>query len=195
MIEVFISHHNQDAKLAEALINFLREALSLKPRQIRCTSVDGYRLPAGSHTESHLRAEIVEARYFLALITPVSLRSPWVLIELGARWATEKPLMPLLAKGASANTLKGPIASLNALRCDNIAEMQQLIDEMARELGELAPQPSVYRRTLGPLVNLSKPPSSSSPTPPNIEAIMGAKNSDTLMKALFDEEMRRKPGF
>ena len=157
MIDVFISHSSQDSKLADALIAFLREALSIKPKQIRCTSVDGYRLPAGSDTETYLRREIVEATYFLALITPSSLKSPWVLIELGARWATEKPLMPLLAKGALANSLKGPIASLNSLHCDSEAEMQQLVDQIAGELGDEPPQLSVYRRTLSQLVKIAKP--------------------------------------
>jgi TIR domain len=190
MIELFISHHNQDAKLAEVLINFLRDALSLKPQTIRCTSVEGYRLPAGSHTESRLRAEIVDATYFIALITPVSLKSPWVLIELGARWATEKPLMPLLAKGAIANTLKGPIASLNALRCDKEANMQQLVSEMAKEFGDDPPQPSVYRKTLNPLLNLAKPLSTSF-TPSASSSI----NESPLAKALLDDAVKRKLGF
>jgi hypothetical protein len=179
VIEVFISHSNQDAKLADALIVFLREALSLKPSQIRCTSVDGYRLPAGSNTETHLRAEILEATYFLALITPASLKSPWVLIELGARWATEKPLMPLLAKGATANNLKGPIASLNSLRCNSEAEMQQLVNQIAQELGDEPPQLSVYRRTLNQLVRVAAP-ETYTPNPNVTEALMkampGSKN-------------------
>lgn len=175
MIDVFISHSNQDARLAEALIVFLRDALSLEPAQIRCTSVDGYRLPAGANTEGHLRCEIVEATYFIALITPASLRSPWVLIELGARWAAERPLMPLLAKGATTKSLQGPIVSFNALRCDKEAEMQQLVHEMATELGRIAPQPSVYRKTLIQLVSLAKP---ESPIPP------GTHPSEALFRAI-----------
>lgn len=156
MIDVFISHSSQDTRLADALIVLLRDALSIEPAQIRCTSVDGYRLPAGANTEGHLRGEIVEATYFLALITPASLRSPWVLIELGARWAAERPLMPLLAKGATTKSLQGPIVSFNALRCDREAEMQQLVHEMAAELGRATPQPSVYRKTLIQLLGQAK---------------------------------------
>ena len=164
MIEVFISHASQDARLAEALVVFLRDALSLQRSEIRCTSVDGCRLPAGANTENQLRCEIVDATYFLALITPTTLKSPWVLIELGARWAVERPLMPLLAKGATAKNLQGPLVSFNALRCDKEPEMQQLVHEMAETLGRAAPQPSVYRRTLNQLIAQGKPVSSVAPS-------------------------------
>ena len=185
MIDVFISHSSKaDAKLAAALANFLRDALSLKKEQIRCTSVDGYRLPAGSHTESQLRKEIKNAKYFLALITPASLKSPWVLIELGARWTTEQPLMPLLAKGVAADALKGPIASLNALRCDQEAQMQQLVGEMAKAFGDSIPQPSVYQKTLNQLVYLAKRQISTSPA-------AAPTSLDPIEQALLDDRIRQ----
>jgi hypothetical protein len=162
MIDVFISHSSQDKKLAEALIAFLRDALSLIPERFRCTSVEPYGLRGGAHTESELRSEVVEAKRFLALITPTSVLSPWVLIELGARWASKKPLTPLLAKGATPNSLKGPIALLTALRCDELG-MQKLVHEMAKEFDVDVPQPSVYRERLNQLISFAKPASSVSP--------------------------------
>jgi hypothetical protein len=191
MIDVFISHSSQDEKLAEALGNFLREALSLKPERIRCTSVPLFGLRGGARTESQLRAEIIEAKCFLALITPASVRAPWVLIEIGARWATNKQLTPLLAKGALVSSLKGPITSLNALRC-NEAEMHKLVHEMAKTFGDDAPLPTVYRRTLIPLLNLAKPVSTSLPTPVSFSPTITPTNNDPMMKALLDEAMKRQ---
>jgi len=45
---VFISHSRKDVDLATALIDLLRDGLGLRTNQIRCSSVDGYRLPVGS---------------------------------------------------------------------------------------------------------------------------------------------------
>ncbi len=173
MIDVFISHSSQDEKLAESLASFIREALSVKPDRIRCTTVSPYRLPGGAHTENQLRAEIAEAKCFLALITPASAVSSWVLIELGARWETNKRLIPLLAKGATEKSIKGPIALVNAHRCDKQAEMEQLIHEMAKEFDDDAPQPSAYRKTLSQLISLARPTSSIPPNSKvNLRAIM-----------------------
>jgi hypothetical protein len=177
MIDVFISHSKQDEKLAEALGNFLREALSLKPERIRCTSVPMYSLHGGARTESQLRTEIIEAKCFLALITPVSLKSPWVLIEIGARWATDKQLTPLLAKGALVNSLKGPMTSLHALRC-NEAEIHKLVREMAKILGDDPPLESTYRRTLNILLNLSKLISASPSMPTSFNPFNTSTSAD-----------------
>ena len=68
--------------------------------------------------------------------------------------------MPLLAKGAAANSLKGPIASLNALHCNSEADMQQLVSQIARELGDEPPQPAVYRRALTQLIRIAAPETS-----------------------------------
>jgi hypothetical protein len=57
-IFVLISHSSKDADLALALIELLRAGLGLLPNQIRCSSVDGYRLPAGVVTDTQLRSGV-----------------------------------------------------------------------------------------------------------------------------------------
>jgi hypothetical protein len=193
MIDVFISHSGQDAKLAEVLGNFLREALSLKPERIRCTSVPLYSLRGGARTESELRAEIVEAKCFLALITPTSVRAPWVLIEIGARWATNKQLTPLLAKGALASSLKGPMTLLNALRCDE-AGMQKLVHEMAKDFGDDAPLPSTYRRTLIPLLNLARPENTIPSAPTSFNTPTAPSGDGSAAWALLNPQVKRGLG-
>jgi len=56
-ILVLISHSSKDVNLASALIELLRAGLGLVATQIRCSSVDGYRLPAGVDTDAQLRQE------------------------------------------------------------------------------------------------------------------------------------------
>jgi hypothetical protein len=85
-ILVLISHSSRDVDLASALIELLRAGLGLVATQIRCSSVDGYRLPAGVDTDAQLRKEIANAGVLVGLLTPSSLSSTYVLFELGARW-------------------------------------------------------------------------------------------------------------
>ena len=74
-ILVFISHSSKDADLAFALIELLKAGLALQSGQIRCSSVDGYRLPVGVNTEAKLREEVNAAKVVIGLITPSSLAS------------------------------------------------------------------------------------------------------------------------
>jgi hypothetical protein len=137
---VFISHSSKDADLALALIDLLKAGLALTADQIRCSSVDGYRLPVGVHTEGQLREEVNAAKVVVGLITPNSLSSSYVMFELGARWGANLFLAPLLA-GVKGGELSGPLSLLNALSASNEAQLHQLLEDIARHL-ELQVQPA-----------------------------------------------------
>jgi hypothetical protein len=133
-IRLFISHSSQDRDLAERLIDLIRAALNLPASAIRCTSVDGYRLPGGATTDDQLRREVHDSDTFIGIVSAEGVRSPYVLFELGARWGAGKHLVPLLAPGSPASVLAGPLAGLNALRCDSRAQLHQLVEELASPL-------------------------------------------------------------
>lgn len=86
MIQVFLSHSASDAALAQSVADFLRAALNLAAGEIRCTSVPGYKLPGGAHTEEQLRREVRESGVLVGLLSAASLESLYVAFELGARW-------------------------------------------------------------------------------------------------------------
>lgn len=132
---IFISHSSQDANLAGKLAKLFQLSFSLPPTEIRCTSVDGYRLPVGTDTDQRLRREVKESKLFLAVITPISIRSSYVLFELGGRWCTELPMFPVLGCGATSSSLEGPLGGINALNLQRRREVLQLVEDMARELG------------------------------------------------------------
>jgi len=101
--------------------------------------------------------------------------------------------MPLLAIGVTADALKGPIASLNALQCDQEPQMQQLVNEMAKAFGDSAPQPSVYRKTLVQFVNLARRPVSiDSSIPISTSPPTAPTSLDPMMKVVLDAEMKRQ---
>jgi hypothetical protein len=131
---VFISHSSKDADLALALIDLLKAGLGLLANQIRCSSVDGYRLPIGINTEDKLREEVNAAKVVVGLITPSSLASYYVMFELGARWGAKLFLAPLLA-GVQASDLRQPLSLLNALSANNDAQLHQLLEDISKQLG------------------------------------------------------------
>jgi hypothetical protein len=154
-LDLFISHSSKDAEIAADLIELLRSALPITADRIRCTSVDGYRLPAGTPTEERLRTEVHEAKAFIGLITPTSAQSAYVLFELGARWGAGMHLAPLLAGGADAGFLKGPLSGLNALDCSSPAQLHQFVVDTASILGYSPGSPASYQRHIDRLVEIS----------------------------------------
>lgn len=153
-IRLFISHSSQDHELVRLLLTLLRSALPLPATQVRCTSIDGYRLPGGANTDEELKIEVYGADVFLGVISAQSIRSLYVIFELGARWGAGKPLIPLLAPGVDGSVLGGPLMGINALRADNRAQLQQLVTDIAQKF-QLDPEPpQVYEVHIEAILNL-----------------------------------------
>ena len=142
-IKLFISHSSKDKAVAEHLVELLRVALDLQPNEIRCTSVDGYRLSGGAYTEEQLRREVMEAPVCIWLISPASMDSLYVALELGARWGADLLLIPLLAPGIEPDILEGPLGDRHALQCTP-PQLHQLIEEVAEHLGTRSANRTTY---------------------------------------------------
>jgi hypothetical protein len=153
---VFISHSSKDQELALALIELLKNGLGILPHQIRCSSVDGYRLPIGVNTETQLRAEVNAAKVVIGLITRNSLVSAFVMFELGARWGASQFLAPLLA-GVTPLELKGPLALLNSLSANSDSQLHQLLENVSTRLGiKSRNNPSSYTKYISTVKQLSE---------------------------------------
>jgi hypothetical protein len=165
MVDVFISHSSEDSQLASQIVDLLRSSLNLAARQIRCTSLDGYRLPAGADTDKQLREEALAVRAFIAILSPFSLASPYVLFELGARWGADKHFIPLLAPGMGYQSLRGPLTGFNALTCESTGQLHQLVSDVRNTLGIVVESPEVYQRNIDAIVYSGHPKESQSAPP------------------------------
>ncbi|MGH9496721.1 MAG: toll/interleukin-1 receptor domain-containing protein [Candidatus Sulfotelmatobacter sp.] len=162
-LQIFISHSSKDHDLAEALTDLLKAALGLLPTQVRCSSVDGHRLPVGVNTESKLRDEVNAAKVVVGLLTPDSLASSFVMFELGARWGAKLFLAPLLA-GIQPGKLGGPLNLQNALSANSENELHQLLDDISRELGVQLQSTSSYLKHVSAVKRLADRTSDSANT-------------------------------
>lgn len=142
MVKIFISHSSSDSEIAKLVADLLRSAMCLSKSDIRCTSVDGYRLPAGANTDEQLRKEVLEAQVLVGLISHQSFESAYVLFELGARWGTNSFMVPLLTPGVSTSILKGPLSGLNALSCDSRSQIHQLVTDVSSVLANVELEPA-----------------------------------------------------
>ena len=154
-MRIFISHSSRDAELARALIDLLQAALPIASDEIRCSSVDGYRLPGGVSIDQQLRSEVHEAGLVIGLLTPNSLASAYVSFELGARWGAKKPMIPLLAGGATPDILEGPLGGINALDCRSDGQIHQLVEETASHLKVEQHRTSTFTHQVRKLLALS----------------------------------------
>ena len=152
MVKIFISHSSEDSAIAESLADLFHTALHLSKTEIRCTSVDGYRLPAGANTDEQLRREVLESPVLVGLISHHSFESAYVLFELGARWGKNSYLVPVLATGVSASILRGPLSGLNALSCGSASQIHQLVSDIASQLSITTEPAAAYQGLIDAII-------------------------------------------
>jgi len=88
-LRIFLSYAASDRIDA----NKLRDLLSRRPN-VRVFTTE--MLSAGEDWKSKLKDELSKCDVFWVLLSPNSVDSKWVLQELGAAWAIEKPIIPVV---------------------------------------------------------------------------------------------------
>jgi hypothetical protein len=190
---IFISHSSSDAEIAKALIALIRSAFNIPTKDIRCTSVSGHKLAVGVLTDEELKREIFGCNVFIALITNSSVKSPYVLFELGARWGSGQPLFPLIADPSGTALLGGPLKNINALSLTDSSDVHQFVNDLGKTLSIAAESPAVYSDAIDKVKLLSMINSTqTTPTEPatnklgSLSTALSAEASELLIKASMD---------
>ena len=139
-IKIFISHSSKDEAFAEAIVALLEGSLQFREKELRCTSVNGYKLKPGDNSADTLLTEIHSCDVLIALLTPDALASGFVLMELGAAWGLKKPVCPILAPSLNWTSLPGPFASIHGVKADDGDGLVSAV-EMVREATHFEPRP------------------------------------------------------
>ena len=125
-IKVFLSHASTDMVLGRKVRNLISQNFNAQV----FTTED---LNAGEEWETKLRDELSTADVVVALLTPASVASSWVLQEIGAAWALQKPIIPLVTRRDVLNSM--PI-SLEPYRAIELAGVEKP-EDVDRFLGAL----------------------------------------------------------
>ena len=154
-IDIFVSHSKHDQDLAKAVVELLIEALKIPRTRIRCTSVVGHQLRGGISIEKKLRQEINASRVFLGLLTSDSLKSVYVMFELGARWGIDKYWYLLKAKGVAVDDLKGPLPSYHVPDASIPADVAQMVEDIGKELSAVPQDFAAFRDKIAAVVKIA----------------------------------------
>jgi hypothetical protein len=131
---LFISHSSEDQDLVNALTTLIDSALQVLPNTMRCTSDPRFNLVPGEDVPQKLRCDLSDSNVVVGLLTPSSVTSSYVLMELGAAWGFNHRVIPVLAAGVNFKDIPGPIGGgIHAVRADDEAAMAEVLDIISRE--------------------------------------------------------------
>lgn len=100
---IFISHAAADKPIIDEFVDLLQNGCDLQRKDIACTSIEGVDVGTGEKFVDWIQQNLKGARLVILFVTPNYLNSSFCIAEMGAAWALEKPVHPLLGPGVNRN--------------------------------------------------------------------------------------------
>ncbi len=126
-VDVFLSYASADGPLAKDLKARLEE------KGLRCFLAEKD-IPIRSEFEKAIREALETARQVLILVTPRSITRPWILLEVGAAWVLQKPLIPAIAF-VEPQEMVEPLRKFQAARVETPDQIQDLVNRIVNDEG------------------------------------------------------------
>ena len=114
-LRVFLSHSEFVDDVA-----FARKIRNLLVRRLNARVFTAEELSAGEKWEVKLRNELERADVVVALLTPSSVTSSWVLHEIGAAWALQKSIIPVITRRDVLSSMPVPLQGTRALEFKDV---------------------------------------------------------------------------
>lgn len=127
---IFLSYATADQLYGHKL----RSLLSQHPH-VRIFTTD--MLSAGEDWQSKLKDELSKCDIFLVLLSPNSVNSKWVLHELGAAWAIDKPIISIVTHPEIFSKIPVPLSQIQFVEIEDL-EKPEIINQILERYEEVA---------------------------------------------------------
>lgn len=116
MPDIFVSHIHEEEAVAEALVRFIRNVLGASTQVF--ISSDSWQIYAGEIWLERIRTELESSKVVILLLSPESVKRPWVNFEAGGAWLTNKVIIPVCFGGLDISSLPKPYSNIQALNLE-----------------------------------------------------------------------------
>lgn len=134
--DFFISHATADHELVSEIVDFLEVALKVDRKKIYCTSGEGTKkIRTGTNFISDIKDNVRGTKLVIFILTPNYFKSNFCLAELGAAWAFNSNLYPIVIPPTPRELLKStPLSeatqALTLETYDNLVDMADDFKDM-----------------------------------------------------------------
>src|SRR5260370_28955553 len=118
-LKVFISHSSADQVFAAKIRNLL-----FRRANAQVFTADD--LSAGEKWQTKLRNDLSSADVVVALLSPNSVESSWVLQEIGAAWALKKPIIPVVTTRDVLNKMPLPFERAKVIELTDVTSPENV---------------------------------------------------------------------
>lgn len=131
---VFISFIHEEQEIASCVQTFIRSVLGSDVGAFM--SADTWQVFAGERWLERIVAELKNAQVVVLMLSPESVKRPWVNFEAGAAWINDSVIIPVCFGGLTKDALPKPYSSLQAVDLTEENDRYYLIKSLAHYLGK-----------------------------------------------------------
>lgn len=96
MSKIFISHSSKDKPVIDKFFELLKLGCDLNNDDIFCSSIEAAGIKVGKDFVQWIKNKVLESDLVILFVTPNYLESKFCISEMGASWALEKEIFPIL---------------------------------------------------------------------------------------------------
>ena len=146
MAKVFISHSSEDKEIVDLFKNIILNAgLGISDNDIAYTSSPETGVPTGGNIPQYIKEHIADSYFVFFMISDDYRKSEICLNEMGAAWALEKNVKPLLLRDVSFKSV-GWLYGMNlCAKIDDEDRLDELHDEFLDKFDSI-PKTMVWNR-------------------------------------------------
>ncbi|MFQ6571468.1 toll/interleukin-1 receptor domain-containing protein [Bacillus sp. AF53] len=133
--DFFISHATADHELVSEIVDFMEVALKVDREKIYCTSGEGTKkIRTGTNFISDIKDNVCGTKLVIFILTPNYFKSNFCLAELGAAWAFNSDVYPIVIPPTPRGLLKStPLSeTTQALTLNTYEDLIDMADEFKR---------------------------------------------------------------
>ncbi len=133
MAQVFISFIHEEQQYAECVQRFIKAVLGDEVGAF--LSADTWQVYAGERWLDRIIEELKAARVAVLMVSPESVKRPWVNFEAGAATIRNIVIIPVCFGGMAKGTLPKPYSNYQAVDLMNHDDQYYLVNSIAHHLG------------------------------------------------------------
>jgi hypothetical protein len=146
MADIFLSFIHEEEEVASEVKSFISKVFDCQIAPFM--SSDQESIYAGEDWMARIFGELTQAKILISMLSPVSMRRPWINFEAGAAWAKDIIVIPVCFGGLTVSSLEKPYSSRQAVAIEDYDGSYYLVSSIAHHLKIDLPEKPIFSNTV-----------------------------------------------
>ncbi|EGQ7737605.1 toll/interleukin-1 receptor domain-containing protein [Vibrio parahaemolyticus] len=116
--KIFVSHVEKNKGVVHPFVKLMIDAYDIPEGELFCSSLDGA-IEAGENFSNEIRSAFNESELIILMLSHDFKKSDFCLAELGAAWASDKKVLPVIIPPADFNLISGAYIARQGVSLSN----------------------------------------------------------------------------